>query len=177
MHRSIGSVSGMKRSLSMIYPLEWENVQSFVSNVIRQPLSGFDEHRKKGGITVVKAPTRAAFKDRTAQAPPLQEEEPSSAPTGRPTAEDRKHARDEAKAEAHRRMLEAREKMTPEEREEDRQRREREVRERMEREAEDLFEEVGEDDLDDEEERDEEGDEESGGEGEDEDEDEDIIEL
>jgi hypothetical protein len=168
------ALKGMKRSLSMIYPLEWDNVQSFVSNVIRQPLNGFDEYRKKGGITVVKASTKATFKDRTTQAPPPQEEEPSNAPTGRPAAEDRKHARDEAKAEAHRRMLEMREKMTPEEREEDRQRRERDVRERMEREAEDLFEEVGEDDdLYEDEEGDDEEDEESGGE----DNDEDIIEL
>jgi hypothetical protein len=72
------ALKGMKRSLSMIYPLEWDNVQSFVSNVIRQPLSGFDEHRKKGGITVVKAPAKATFKDRTTQAPPTQEEKPSN---------------------------------------------------------------------------------------------------
>ena len=163
------ALKGMKRSLNMIFPLEWENVQSFVSSVIRQPLSAYDI--SKAPITLVNALPRAKFKDRSARSQPPPQDDTSS--SGRSSAEERKADREEAI----RKLREQRASMTDEQKEEERKKREQRVRENMDKEAEDMFESADDGSGHDEAFRDE-GNEEDEEEWENEDEeDEDIIEL
>lgn len=52
------AVKGMRKHLSMIYPLEWDNIQSFMVNAISQPLEGYDD----GAVKVIRAPYKSKSK-------------------------------------------------------------------------------------------------------------------
>jgi len=64
------AMKGMRRHMTMIYPLDWSAIKSFVDNAIKQPLSGYDSTSDKSTVTVVKAKASKKFKDRNVQ-PPL----------------------------------------------------------------------------------------------------------
>ena len=129
------AVKGMRKHLSMIYPLEWDNIQSFMVNAISQPLEKYDD----GAVKVIRAPYKSKSKTSKAKSSQYKDDDKSNNKRGSKYKNKGKsrdnNDQEKEKEQTEKDTIEEEASVSEEELEQIRINRERETRERMDREA------------------------------------------